>query len=190
MKTLFTVMAAALVACLVVVALQTQRSAQAQNTASAKVVVVDIEMFSDSTKGIRRLVEKYSLLDREFKPRRDEIAEMTARYDKLTKEIRDTQAVAAPDDLSRRLAEAETLKRSIERKREDGQRDLDRRVKELTEPIYTQLNTALQAFARERNIDIILDMSKLSGSALVVNQQVDITDSFIADFNSKNPVTP
>jgi len=35
----------------------------------------------------------------------------------------------------------------------------------------------------------VIDIAKLQGSVLVLNQGVDITDGFIMDYNTKNPGT-
>jgi len=35
----------------------------------------------------------------------------------------------------------------------------------------------------------VLDVSKMQNSVMLVNQSLDITDAFIADFNAKNPGT-
>jgi Skp family chaperone for outer membrane proteins len=113
---------------------------------------------------------------------------MSQRYETLLKEIDNTKSVADPKALAAKASEAEALKVNIERKQQDGQADLDRRLKNLTDPIYEDINTALTAFAKQRNVNIILDASKLRGAMLVVNEQVDITKAFIAEYNSKNPL--
>jgi len=154
-----------------------------------KVAIIDTEAFGDQKTGIARLVAAFNTVDREFKPRRDEIQALKTRYDALVKQAQDTKGVADPRSLANLAEQAETLKNDIERKQQDGQRALDKRVKELTDPIYQDISTALQSFARQRGITIVFDVSKMGGVMMIVDGAVDITPAFIADYNQRNPAT-
>src|SRR5919206_2743210 len=71
--------------------------AQSQPTGAVgegKIAVIDTSAFSDEKQGIKRLVAAWQTLDREFKPRRDEVQQLQARYDALVKEVNDTKSVA------------------------------------------------------------------------------------------------
>lgn len=163
--------------------------AASANVPDGKVAIIDTEAFGDPKSGIARLVNAFSTVDREFKPRRDAITGLRAKYDAIVKQINDTKNVAAPAQLSTLADQAETLKNDIERQQQDGQRALDKRVKELTDPIYQDISTALQSFAKQRGITIVFDVSKMAGVMMVVDGAVDITPAFIADYNQRNPAT-
>jgi hypothetical protein len=60
-------------------------------------------------------------------------------------------------------------------------------VVELTGPINLTLNNALAAFAKARGVDILVDLAKNRDSMLILNNTVNITQVFIADYNAKNP---
>lgn len=152
-----------------------------------KVAIIDTEAFGDQKQGIARLVNAFNTVDREFKPRRDEITALKTKYDAILKQINDTKGVAQPASLSALADQAETLKSDIERRQQDGQRALDKRVKELTDPIYQDISTALQSFAKQRGINIVFDVSKMGGVMMIVNDAVDITAAFVADYNQRNP---
>lgn len=152
-----------------------------------KVAIIDTDAFTDQQTGVKRLITAFGTIDREFKPRRDEIQQLRNRYDALVKQIQDTQKVAKPESLAQLADQAETLKKDIERKQEDGQRALEKRAKELTDPVYQDIGNALQAFARQRGITLVFDVSKMGGVIMIVNNAVDITDAFIADYNQRNP---
>jgi len=158
--------------------------------AEGKIAIVDTDMFQADKQGIARLLAAGAVLDREFKPRRDELQQLQTRYEALGKQIQDTQKVADPKALQNLVDQAETLKSDIERKQQDGQRAYKKRLDELTGPIYVDLNNALRAFAQARGISVILDVSKLEGVVMVVNPSaVDITAAFIADYNQRNPAS-
>ncbi|HEX8499318.1 MAG TPA: OmpH family outer membrane protein [Pyrinomonadaceae bacterium] len=157
--------------------------------AEGKFAIIDTDAFNDPSQGIKRLVAAFQTVEREFKPRRDEITGLKTRYDALVKEINETKAVADQKALATKADQATQLETEIKRKQEDGQKALDRRVQELTGPVYQDIGNALQAFARARGLSVIFDVSKMQGVVMVVNEGVDITGAFIADYNQRNPST-
>jgi Skp family chaperone for outer membrane proteins len=196
MKALFKVFAAAAIIAAVTVAVAASRQAGAQPAAPAaagamptgKVAIVDTELFTDQKAGVARVNAAYNAVEREFKPRRDELQGLRTRYEALLKEV---SASAVPGTDQRALAakadEAERLKTDIERRQQDGQRSYERRWKELTDPVFTDLNRSLREYARQRDIAVVMDISKLSGAVMIVNDAVNITSGFIADYNRRNP---
>ncbi|HEX8354607.1 MAG TPA: OmpH family outer membrane protein [Pyrinomonadaceae bacterium] len=170
------------------------RTAPAQGGAAAaiaegKFAIIDTDAFNDPAQGIKRLVAAFQTVEREFKPRRDEIQTLRTRLEALAKEIESTKAVADQKALAAKADQATQLDTEIKRKQEDGQKALDRRVQELTGPVYQDIGTALQAFARARGLTVVFDVSKMQGVVMVVNDQIDITSAFIADYNQRNPST-
>ncbi|HEX7314576.1 MAG TPA: OmpH family outer membrane protein [Pyrinomonadaceae bacterium] len=161
----------------------------AVTVAEGKFAIIDTEAFGDQKEGIKRLVAAFQTVEREFKPRRDEITTLRTRYDALVKEINDTKAVAAPAALQAKADQAEQLKVEIERKQQDGQKSLDKRVQELTGPVYQDIGNALQAYAKARGLSVVFDVSKMQGVVMVVDGGIDITNAFIADYNTRNPAT-
>lgn len=158
--------------------------------AEGKFAVVDTDLFADQKQGIQRLIAAYQTIDREFKPRRDEVMQLQTRYEALVKEINDTKAVANPQALSTKADQAEALKTEIERKQQDGQKALQKRAQELISPVNQDIQNALQAFARTRGISVVFDLSKLDGVMMVVNPNaIDITGAFVAEYNQRNPAT-
>lgn len=161
----------------------------AVTVAEGKFAIIDTEAFGDQKDGIKRLVAAFQTVEREFKPRRDEIQTLRTRYDTLVKEVNDTKAVADQKALSAKADQAEQLKVEIERKQQDGQKSLDKRVQELTGPVYQDIGNALQAYAKARGLTVVFDVSKMQGVVMVVDGSIDITGAFIADYNQRNPAT-
>jgi Skp family chaperone for outer membrane proteins len=163
--------------------------AGAVTVAEGKFAIIDTESFGDQKDGIKRLVAAFQTVEREFKPRRDEIQSLRTRYDALVKEVNDTKAVAAPAALAAKADQAEQLKVEIERKQQDGQKALDKRVQELTGPVYQDIGNALQAYAKARGLSVVFDVSKMQGVVMVVDGGIDITNAFIAEYNTRNPAS-
>jgi Skp family chaperone for outer membrane proteins len=174
-------------------ATQTPRPAavpQGSAIAEGKFAVVDTDAFQDPKEGIARLVGAAATVDREFKPRRDEIQQLQTRYEALAKQVQDTQKVADQKALAALADQAETLKNEIERKQQDGQRAIQKRWADLSGPIFTDINNALRAYAQARGISVVFDLAKMEGVVMVVNPQgIDITAGFIAEYNQRNPAT-
>jgi Skp family chaperone for outer membrane proteins len=161
----------------------------AVTVAEGKFAIIDTEAFGDAKEGIQRLVAAFQTVEREFKPRRDDIQSLKTRYDALVKEVNDTKAVADQKAIAAKADQAQQLEIEIKRKQEDGQKALDKRVQEVTGPVYTDIGNALQAYAKARGLTVVFDVSKMQGVVMVVDGSIDITNAFIADYNQRNPAT-
>jgi outer membrane protein len=165
----------------------TARPAVPVNLGDAKIAVIQTEFFSDEQGGIAKFVAAMKKVDREFQPRRTTIQQKQTRYNALVKEINDTKAVADQATLSRKADEAESLKKQIERDQEDGQRDLEKRMREELSPLQEEVFKALDAYAKERGITMIIDVSQVP--VLYAVESVNITRDFIQIYNQRNPAT-
>ncbi|HEV2859518.1 MAG TPA: OmpH family outer membrane protein [Pyrinomonadaceae bacterium] len=154
-----------------------------------KVATIDTDAFADQKAGIGRLVAVYSAVEREFKPRGDELRAMKTRYDGIVKQVNDTKAVADQKALAALADQAETLEKEMKRRQEDLQASSQKRFAELAEPVYRDIGQALQNFAKQRGITVVFDLSKTGNAVMVVNNAIDITDAFIADYNQRNPAS-
>ena len=86
-----------------------------------------------------------------------------------------------------KIDQLEQLKKDIQRKAEDAQAAYNRRRQELFAPLQDEIGKALEAFAKARGINVIIDGAQVP--LLYAAESIDITRAFITDFNSKNPVT-
>lgn len=161
---------------------------------ATKIAVIDIQAFGDEKAGIARLMNAYTSLRREFKPRQDELQGLRTRYETLGKEyeqLSKAQQAVDPTSLQKKIDDMQVLEKEIKRKQEDAQTAVEKREGELTGPVWDDINSALRNFARQRGISLILEKSKLAGNGLlfVVDDSMDITRAFIADYNQRNPAT-
>ena len=63
----------------------------------SKMAVIYSDQFLDAKTGIAKYTSLSNVLTREFQPRQTELQNLQTRINTLTKEINDTQAVAAPE---------------------------------------------------------------------------------------------
>jgi Skp family chaperone for outer membrane proteins len=155
--------------------------------ADGKIAIVDTEAFADPKTGITKLVSAFEVVNREFKPTSDALQKLRAQYEQLGKDLQASGPVEEPRARNAKIEQAEALKKEIERKTQDAQTAYQKRLRDATEPIYRDISPALQAFARQRGVNVIFDVSKLGEVMFVVNDTVDLTRAFIADYNQRNP---
>jgi Skp family chaperone for outer membrane proteins len=155
----------------------------------SKFAIIDTDAFGDPKGGIKQLINAFEIVEREFKPRRDEIQTLRMRHDALVKEINDTRVVAAPAVLQTKADQAAAIETELKRKQQDGQKALDKRTQELTGPVYQDIGNVLQAFAKARGLSVVFDVSKMQGVVMVINDSIDITNAFIAEYNQRNPAS-
>ncbi len=160
-----------------------------QTFPTAKIAVIDVDEFANPKSGITRLVIAIGGIDKEMKPRRDDIAQFVASHDKLAKEVNDTKDLAEKTTIAAKVAQLDKMRADIETKQREGQTLLDRRMHEVTQPIYADIMQALDTFVKKRSIDMVIDLSKIGGSVMVANNAFDITTAFIAEYNAK-PAVP
>jgi Skp family chaperone for outer membrane proteins len=157
----------------------------------AKVALIDAESFSDTKAGITRYLAALKTLEREFQPRQTELTNLQARLNAVGEDIKKLRAEPLPNQnlIQTKTDEAENIERELKRKAEDAQEALKKRTQVVLEPISRDVRTAIESYAKQRGFTLVLDSSQLQGVILSINPAIDITQAFIADYNSKNPAT-
>jgi outer membrane protein len=126
-------------------------------------------------------------LNREFQPRQTELQTLQQKINTLSKEIDDTQNVAAPDSIRQKRDQLAQMNTDFKRKGEDAEAAYNKRRGEIFLPLQQDIGKALEAFAKARGITVIVDGSQVP--VVYAADSIDITRAFITDFNSKNPAT-
>jgi len=163
----------------------------AQASAPSKVAIIDTNSFYDSTKGIKKLAVEFQKLQAEFKPVNDGLQTMAARINKLQTEIKAMQAnknvPVNENTLRTKAAEYDKLTREFKFKEDDAKANYTRREAELMQPVMQDIGKKIEAFAKQRGIDLVLDADKLlrSASLLYLNKSINITDAFITYYNAQ-----
>ena len=158
----------------------------------SKMAVIYTDLFLDQKTGIAKFNSVVTKLNSEFQKTKDELTQMQTRATTLETEInklREAPAGAPVDQrsLQAKIDQLDQLKKDIQRKGEDAQANYNRRRQELFTPLQDEIGKALEAFAKARGINVIIDAAQVP--LLYAADSIDITRAFIAEFNSKNPVT-
>lgn len=165
----------------------TTTSAPSSNALNGKVAMINTAVFGDPKIGITRLSTTVSKVDGEFQTQRAELQKLQQQYTAILADIEKTKSLATPQELQRKADQAETLKRSIERKGEDAELSYKKRLQDAVEPLSIDIVQAMSAFAQKRGITLLLDASKLQGALLYAGGGVDVTQEFIAEYNQQKP---
>jgi Skp family chaperone for outer membrane proteins len=157
----------------------------------SKVAFVNTEAFADEKDGIKRYVTTLQVLQRDLKPKQDEIAGLQNRIRQLETDIRTLgQAqVVSQASIQAKQDEGEKLARELDYKQKDYDAVSQKRYREIVGPVSVDIGKELDAFRKDNGITMILDVTKLLPAILSAKEEMDITRPFIAYYNAKNPAT-
>jgi Skp family chaperone for outer membrane proteins len=165
-------------------------SAAPQSSAAvpdSRIALIYSDAFLDPKAGIAKFNTLLTTLNREFQPRQTEIQQLQQKIQQLTDDIEKTRAVADPKTTLQKQDQLDQAKKDYQRKGEDAQTNYNKRRQEIFAPLQEDIGKALEAFAKQRNINVIIDGSQVP--LVYAADSIDITRAFITEFNSKNPAT-
>jgi len=160
------------------------------NIPNGKVAVIFSAAFQDQKQGIAKFGVLATKLNGEFQKTQDELNQTAKTIQTLQDEIKRLQEAAGSDQrtVQTKVQQLDQLKKDYQRRGEDGQAAYQRRRQEIFTPLQEDVGKALDVYGKARGITLILDASQLEG-ILFAAETIDITRAFIAEYNSKNPVT-
>lgn len=153
----------------------------------SKIALIYSDAFLDAKTGIAKFNSLMTTLNREFQPRQTELNQLQQQIQSLDEDIKKTSAVADPKTIQAKIDQLEQKKKDYQRKGEDAEAAYKRRQQEIFAPLQDDIGRALEAFAKSRGINVIIDGSRIP--LVYAADSIDITRSFINEFNSKNPAT-
>jgi Skp family chaperone for outer membrane proteins len=170
----------------------TTTAAAVTNLPISKMAVIISDQFLDPKTGILKFGILITKLNGEFQKTKDDLTQTQTRAQQLQDEITKLQnaPIGTPIDTKSIQAKGdqlEQLKKDIQRKSEDAQAAYTKRQGELFAPLQEDIGRALDAFAKAHNINLVIDAARVP--IIYAADNMDITQAFINEFNSKNPVT-
>jgi Skp family chaperone for outer membrane proteins len=153
----------------------------------SKMALIYSDAFLDPKTGIARFNTVLTNLNREFQPRQTELQQLSQKIQQLKDEIEKTKSVAEPRALQTKVDQLEQWNKELQRKGEDAQAAYTKRRGEIFAPLEEDIKKGLEAFAKQRGINVIIDGSQVP--VVYAADSIDVTRAFITDFNSKNPAT-
>lgn len=159
---------------------------QAQSSQSTKIGFIDSYMFQEPGTGITKLLAMYQTIDREFKPRMDELTALQSSLDKISREVQ-TGGIS-PAEKEKKIELHEKLRRDYQFKTEDYKSKYERRQNELMKPLQTNMFNYLQQWSKEKGFTALIDLAKDSGGLVLFVDEAavaSVTKDLIRFLNSK-----
>lgn len=180
---------------LVAAALATSLPAQPKPTPAvkavetARVAFVSSAQFLDETTGLKQLVRVAKALELEFSGTQSELSLLNEKLRTLAGEINRLRAdpVANAKALEEKQTAGFQMQQDLQAKQQKAQASFQQRQQETQGPITTEITKELQAFAKERDISMLFDASKLGDALFYAKVELDLTPDFIAYYNAKHP---
>ena len=176
---------------------------------TGKAGIVDPRFFDDEKQGIKKLVDATATIEAEFKVKG---AELQAMKDKMATIAKDGQAMQkafadnpkgpiGASQIQAKADELEKMQTEFKRKQEDYGNAYNRRLGQVTGPIYDDIQTALVEFSKKNGFSLLLDARPFGQTQenqdgisifMYVDEKANVTGDFIAFCNAKfsAPATP
>jgi Skp family chaperone for outer membrane proteins len=156
----------------------------------ARIAFINTDAFKVEKTGIQRWIDAARRVQREFDPIQKEIDALEARIQTLGKDIETLSKNPVVDQKSivNKQEEIARLQREQKFKKEDGEARFKKRYEEVVGPVSADIGKALDVFAKQRGITLLLEYNTMAGAILSADNSTDLTSAFIAEYNSKNPV--
>ena len=183
---LLPLMAAALIAPL---SAQTNAPAVVKTVEPTRIAYVNSGLFLEPTTGIKQLVRVAQGLELEFSNTQSELSLLGEKLRTLSAELTKLNAdpVANAKAMAEKQAEGQRIQQEFQTKKEAAQEAYSKRAQETQTPVAAEIGKELRSFAKERNIDLLLDMAKMGEMVFQAKPELDLTADFIGYYNAKHP---
>ncbi|MFZ5496432.1 MAG: OmpH family outer membrane protein [Verrucomicrobiota bacterium] len=155
----------------------------------SKVAWLDSRAFFNEEAGIKRLVRSVKELDLEFSGTQSELNLLQEKLRTIVGELQKLQAGGEANAQAAKDKQTEGLKlqQELQTKQQQAQQAFGQAQQQKQGPVMADIGKALQAYAKERDLGVLLDAAKLGDALLYTKEDLDVTADFIAYFNAANP---
>jgi Skp family chaperone for outer membrane proteins len=169
-------------------AAQTTATAPKQVPVSRTAWINSRGFFAEET-GIKRLVRSVKELELEFSGTESELNLLSEKLRTIVTELQKLQgdAQANAQAIQDKQAEGLKLQQELQGKQQAAQQAVQQAQQTKQGPIMEDIRKSLEAYAKERQIGTLLDLTRLGEAALYVQPDLDVTEDFIAYFNASHP---
>ncbi len=179
---------------LVVAPVVAQTAAPAAPAAAKEVPVsrlawLDSRAFFQEETGIKRLVRTVKELELQFSGTESELNLLREKLRTLVGELQKLQAggEANAAAIQEKQTEGLKLQQELQAKQQQAQQAFGQAQQAKQGPVMIEIGKAIEAYAKERDLGMLVDAAKLGEAILYTKGDLDVTDDFIAVFNAANP---
>lgn len=154
--------------------------------AEGKLVYINIGKFGTD---INELKVKIDALNSEFESKKKEVQGEEEALNNLKTKITNQGGTVSIQVRSQWVDEATDKEKTLNRKKEDYNQLGQRRLTEITQPVYDKVGKFLEGYCQQRGIVMVLEggAAQQAGILIFAAQNSDITDDFIKEYNKANP---
>ncbi len=154
--------------------------------AEGKVAILNTGLFRQ---GINELKIKLDGLNTEFEPKKKEYEALENKVNDLKNKIQTQGNTVSAAVRNGWVEEGTDSEKKLKRMGEDLQALADRRLQEVSQPIYDKIAKVLESYCQQRGIVMVLDAgaAQQAGVLLFAQAATDITQDFVNEYNKANP---
>jgi len=153
-----------------------------------KIAWINSAAFINEQAGIKQLVRVGKELELEFGNQQSELALQNEKLRTIVAELGKLQTSGATNEvLQAKQEEGLKLQADLQQKQQAFQAAVQQAQQLKQTPVITEMDKAMDAFAKERDIGLIIDVAKLGNAVVSASASIDITTDFVAYYNASHP---
>ena len=154
--------------------------------AEGKVAYINTAQFRQ---GINELKVKLDTLNTEFDPKKKEIQSLEEELNNLKNKIQTQGSTVSPQVRTQWVDEATEKEKGLKRRAEDYDALIQKRLAEVTQPVYEKVGKYLEQYCQQRSIVMVIEggAAQQQGVLIFASPTTDITDDFMKEYNKANP---
>jgi len=154
--------------------------------AEGKVAILNTGLFRQ---GINELKVRLDGLNNEFEPRKKEYEALENKVNDLKNKIQTQGNTVSAAVRNQWVEDGTESEKRLKRMGEDLQGLADKRLQEVSQPVYDKIAKVLESYCQQRGIVMVLDAgaAQQAGVLLFAQAATDITQDFMTEYNKINP---
>lgn len=154
--------------------------------AEGKVAIINVGAFRQ---GINELKVKLDALNTEFEPRKKEYEALENQVNDLKNKIQTQGNTVSAAVRNQWVEEGTEKEKRLKRLGEDLQALADKRLQEVSQPIYDKIAKVIEGYCQQRGIVMVFDAGAAQQAGVLVFAQAatDITQDLMNEYNKANP---
>ncbi len=154
--------------------------------AEGKVAYVNTAAFRQ---GIGELKVRLDALNNEFDPKKKEVQSLEEDLNNLKNKIQTQGSTVSPQVRNQWVEEATEKEKTLKRKAEDYDQLGQKRLAEVSQPIYEKVGKFLEQYCQQRGIVMVMEggAAQQAGILIFATPATDITEDFMKEYNKANP---
>lgn len=144
--------------------------------------------FVNEQGGIKQLVRVGKELELEFGNQQSDLQLQNEKLRTIVTELNKLQTSGATNEvLQAKQEEGLKLQSDLQAKQQAFQAAVQQAQQQKQTPVINEMDKAMTAFAKERDLGMILDVAKLGNAVVSASESIDVTLDFIAYYNATHP---